>query len=626
VHSPSRPSTVVKDLDPIVEKVILRCLETEPTARPATALAVAAALPGGDPLAAALAAGETPSPQLVAASGETTGLRPRAAVACLLLVLVGLAVGASMMIRYSGLEKMHLEQTPEVLTQKAHEIISRIGYPEKPADSGAGFNYDTDFRDYAEHDKGTAKSPAFWDTVMAGRPSILYFWYRQSPKLMSASDYQDFLLVPGILEPGDPPTTVSGMVNVQLDPQGRLIYLQVIPPQKEDVPPPATAPPTDWSPLFAAAGLDVSQLQPAQPQWNSLAAADTRAAWTGVWPGSTWPLRVEAASWHGKPVHFALIGPWNKPWRMVSPETAAEKKSRISQIIGLSLLISLLIGSALLARRNYRHGRGDREGAFRLAVIMFTLEILMWLCRSHFVAGFETFGLLMLCIASGLLWGGTMWMLYLAVEPWIRRRWPQALVSWTRLLAGQLRDPLVGRDILFGVAFGTIWLVIFQLENIPLARIGAPPGLASQAYLVGGRHALGQWLSQIPNSISGTLQFFFLLLGLKVVLRKDWIAATVFVGFFVGLRALQSSHLAVDLPAIFLIYAILVLIVFRFGLVPLAAAVFTVDMLANVPMTMDTSAWYMGTASLALLSVVALAGWGFYHSLGGEPVWKGEPV
>src|ERR1700739_2090426 len=60
----SRPSSVVKDLDPIVEKVILRCLETEPSSRPANALAVSAALPGGDPLAAALAAGETPSPQM----------------------------------------------------------------------------------------------------------------------------------------------------------------------------------------------------------------------------------------------------------------------------------------------------------------------------------------------------------------------------------------------------------------------------------------------------------------------------------------------------------------------------------------------------------------------------------
>src|ERR1035438_4941283 len=57
----SRPSTVVKDLNPVIERVILRCLETEPSARPATVLSVAAALPGGDPLAAALAAGEEPS-------------------------------------------------------------------------------------------------------------------------------------------------------------------------------------------------------------------------------------------------------------------------------------------------------------------------------------------------------------------------------------------------------------------------------------------------------------------------------------------------------------------------------------------------------------------------------------
>ena len=37
---------------------------------------VAAALPGGDPLAAALAAGETPSPEMVAAAGQRGGLEP----------------------------------------------------------------------------------------------------------------------------------------------------------------------------------------------------------------------------------------------------------------------------------------------------------------------------------------------------------------------------------------------------------------------------------------------------------------------------------------------------------------------------------------------------------------------
>src|SRR6202034_2064411 len=63
--APVSPSTLVKELDPAVESAILRCLDPEPSKRPASALAVAARLPGGDPLAAALAAGETPSPQMV---------------------------------------------------------------------------------------------------------------------------------------------------------------------------------------------------------------------------------------------------------------------------------------------------------------------------------------------------------------------------------------------------------------------------------------------------------------------------------------------------------------------------------------------------------------------------------
>ena len=178
--------------------------------------------------------------------------------------------------------------------------------------------------------------------------------------------------------------------------------------------------------------------------------------------------------------------------------------------------------------------------------------------------------------------------------------------------------------------------MIIESTYIPLARLGASPSLSGGAYLLGGRQALGQWLLQVPQSIFGTLQFFFLLLGLKLLVeslfglvklkiaRSDWIAAVLFVGIWVLLQGLQSTHRAVEIPAIILVYGVLVLIVLRFGLVPLAVGVFTADMLANVPFTLDFSEWYASTALLALLSVVGLAAWGFYHSLGGAPLWTGE--
>jgi serine/threonine protein kinase len=637
-HTPSRPSSVVKDLDPIVEKVILRCLETEPSSRPPTALAVAAALPGGDPLAAALAAGETPSPQLVAASGEKAGLPPRVAVACLAAVLLGLAVVTYLSIHYSALEKMGLELTPEVLTQRSHEIIARLGYAGRPFDSAFSLRYDGDFQDYVEkNDK-----PPQWETVLAARPSVLQYWYRQSSDSLVASDFHDQLMTPGIVTQDDPPTVLSGMINLQLDPQGRLTYFAAIPPQKQSTPkepmqrereeekkaaatPPAASPAAsfDWNILFAAAGLDPSKLQPAQPAWTSLATSDARMAWTGTWPGTSRPLRVEAAAFQGKPVFFSLVGDWTKPQRMKS----MEKKSIgdwIGRIFGLVLLCTLLVGSGLLARRNYRRGRGDREGALRLALVILALEMGLFFCRSHFSSIGDTIGLFVVAVSTGLFVSGVTWMLYMAVEPWVRRHWPQTIIAWSRLLAGQGRDPLVGRDILFGVALGIVWILVFQIHAIPEMHMGAAPFLSSTEALMGGREALGAWLRQWPQSIQTTLVFFFVLFGLKVVLRKEWIAAIVFIAIFALPRVLTGAYVAVELPTQILVYGIAVLILLRFGFVSLACAIFTVNLMGNVPFSADFSTWYMTTSILALLSVAALAGWGFYHSLGGEPLWKVE--
>ena len=91
-----------------------------------------------------------------------------------------------------------------------------------------------------------------------------------------------------------------------------------------------------------------------------------------------------------------------------------------------------------------------------------TRNIAVALPFSHSSARFpEMFGLMMLAIAAALLIGGVVWTLYMAIEPWIRRRWPHAIISWSRLISGQVRDPLVGRDVLIGVALGVVWILDF---------------------------------------------------------------------------------------------------------------------------------------------------------------------
>ena len=212
---------------------------------------------------------------MVAAAGETTGLAPRTALLCLAAALVGLGLVTYLSIKASGMGKLGLEQSPEVLTQKAKEIVSQLGYADKPVDSAADFSYDKDFLDYVRKND---KPRPHWDEVLPGRPSPLQYWYRQSAQYMVASDFHDSVLTPGVVTGDDPPTILSGMVNVTIDPRGRLTFFQAIPPQVEESGTRGQA--IDWNLLFRAAGLDSTQFKLTEPIWTSLAASDTMVATT----------------------------------------------------------------------------------------------------------------------------------------------------------------------------------------------------------------------------------------------------------------------------------------------------------------------------------------------------------
>ncbi len=617
--APASPSSLVRDLDPLLERVILRCLQSDPALRPASALQVAAALPGGDPLAAALAAGETPSPQMVAAAGETSGLAPRLAIASLAIVILGTLLFAYIGAREDGLERINPTRTPEVLAHNATDLIHRFGYSDPPVDSIYDFEYDSDLLDYFEsHDK-----PPDWNRILAQRPSALQFWFRQSPRELFASGYWSTTLTPGVVTLDDPPLLSSGMINLELDQDGRLTYFQAMPPEKDHAASNQTPiTPFDWTPLFLAAGLDLAQFHSSPPVWTYLAAADVRAAWDGLWPGSGRPLHVEAGAWRGRPVFFWLTGPWTKAYRMPPPPLT--RGDRIQQIVGALISLAIVGAGAWFAFRNWHRGRTDRQGAFRLALAALALELAIVAFRTHFTLSTHSFFLCVLALSTGIFVSAFIWMLYLALEPYVRRRWPQTIISWSRLLAGRIRDPLVGRDVLFGCVLGTIWCLVFKYGYLYRMRLGAQPPLSSTVALMGIRESLGGWLATVLVSLFGTLLFFFALVLLRVLVRNSWIAAALFVVIFAVPKSLDSPYPILDSIVWGTIYIIAAIAVVRFGLIVLGLGSFMANLLLNLACTTDFSHWYAWTNLLVTFSFVAIAAWAFFVSLGGKKLWKDE--
>ena len=96
------------------------------------------------------------------------------------------------------------------------------------------------------------------------------------------------------------------------------------------------------------------------------------------------------------------------------------------------------------------------------------------------------FGVFLVAMATASSPPPLVWAVYLAIEPYIRRHWPQAIISWSRLLAGRLRDPLLGRDLLIGVLLGLAWLLIVQVSYLAIAQLGGPPTLGGRNTCAGG--------------------------------------------------------------------------------------------------------------------------------------------
>jgi serine/threonine-protein kinase len=615
--APAGPSTLVRDLDPAVDRIILRCLEPEPARRPSSALSVAAALPGGDPLAAALAAGETPSPEMVAASRETATVSVRLAVALLLLAVAGMAAAAALHSKVDVFGSLPTDKSPEVLRERARDLVRSFGYTEPPVDSHTGFDSSHSYLDYEErHDP----SPDRWARLATQQPPVVRFWYRQGPGYLlpgvSFGGLSMELSPTRSVSASNPPLIDPGMILLETDLLGRLYLLETVPLEVEHAQ--EAAHPPDWSLLFSAAGLDLARFSPTQPRWTPPSPYDARAAWLGAYAGQPAnSLRIEAASWRGRPSYFRVVGPWTNPGS--GPEL------RAVDLIWAAWFVVVVSAGAELAWRNARLGRGDRRGAFRLAAFVYGNWMLLWLIGSNHLPNLGELQSLLTGIGASLLWAAVLWVLYIALEPYVRRRWPQTIIGWSRIITGRLRDPIVGGEILVGTVAGVAVTALYECRQLVRARLGAPPGFFTEAATIDGlRGAASMWVAHLGTSIIEALVVLFVIFLFRLIARSEWGAGALYCVLIVALNNVGISHAAVGSLFSAAVAALTVYILIRYGLVAVAVFLFVNALLSGFPLTLDFSKWYAGQSLVALATVLALAVLGFREALAGRAVLREE--
>jgi predicted Ser/Thr protein kinase len=612
------PSTLIPELSPRLERAILRCLEPDPQQRPGSALEVSSSLPGGDPLAEALAAGETPSPDMVAAAGDVGAISPRYALVCIGAILAGLLVIVWMSHRSTLTSLVKVEHTAEALAERARLIARDLGYT---GGAVSEFTLSADVS-YFDHMRRSAKTASAWERLRQP-PASLLFQYFESPAGVALHRFGR----------NEPPRMTPGAMALWLDLSGRLTRLDVVPdipqthPRSESSPSitgrdDRSAP--SWKRVFEHAGLAIEQFTPTQPTRLPSGFADARAAWDGAFRGQPDArVHIEAAAFEGKPVYFEVVMPWTPPqFATVAPPP-----------FGLMVWYFVAFAGALvLARRNLRLGRSDRRAAFRVSLAVGGSVALITLL----VTG--SWSTLLPLPSNG---GGGMgladavwiaffyWVMYVALEPQVRRVWPEVLIGWTRCLAGRVRDPLVGRDVLVGVVIGVLTAMIPHLYSLVPQQIGLgqhdPVGAPGQQFtfvpffLLGGRFAASLLPLSIYAGVSVAVLSTLVLLLLTLVLRSRVRGAVAYVVLDALMVPSFGTGDAVDMAFSGVLYAIGIFAIVRFGVLAFTVSVCVWPLLASV--SFDTAATYAASCYFVFAAIISLALYGLHTALAGQSLF-----
>ena len=389
---------------------------------------------------------------------------------------------------------------------------------------------------------------------------------------------------------------------------------------------PAADTTADWPALFRAAGLPLEAFRREVPLVNPRVPADHAVGWTGVLSGeSDKPFHIAAASCRGKPVYFELIAPWERNSRKEESMAAAEVAP--AMILGVAFL-AILVVILFLAWRALRSGRGDRRSARRVAFLLFGLQFIRGVITSDMVASIDGVGVIFNAFLVALLIGLAIYPAYLVLEPFVRRYWPHAIISWARLFSGRLRDPMVGRDVLAGCVLAGVNCLLFDVSFASAKWIGlAPPdpGGFDAMVLRGGRQAIGTLVAQ-PVVLLVAVGWFFLYLFTLILFKRRKLAVAVTIGVlslsaFGFLRSLGWIGVLLQVLRV----AVIVLAMVRLGMLTTLISFAVTILMQSYPVTFDFSHWYAGIGLIGFLAALSLAAWGAWRAAAGQPLFRDEP-
>jgi serine/threonine-protein kinase len=235
--------------------------------------------------------------------------------------------------------------------------------------------------------------------------------------------------------------------------------------------------------------------------------------------------------------------------------------------------------------------------------------------------------LLLNSAAQWLLWAAIIWILYLALEPAVRARWPHAMVTWNRALAGRWLDAQVASHILIGAAVGSAVWMAFKLLNVwletPWDRANTDVSLL---FTLGTRQWIGGHADHLRNALWMGLTIFMAIFGLRRMLRHDMLAALAASLLFTMTEGdvIRSAQWQLMTLIFVALYMVLIFVLLRLGLVAIISGIFFANSFDGLVLGADWKAWYAPSGLATLLLMMSIALLAFWRSLGSRELLAGE--